>query len=167
MRPTDFDTELERVDAELAALGTGALDTPLDFERATRYVYSTYKRASLTGDLHALESVGCDIDRAVPHVRRPSDLYYLKASVAFKLHRLDEVKHCLEACEELRESPQGHVLRADLDFQEGRYDEARAAYEELVARDRAWDDLARLAHLKFKMGDADSADSLYAEAEDE
>lgn len=167
MRPTDFDTELERIDAELAPLRTGALDAPVDFERATRYVYTTYKRASLTGDLDALERVGADINRVVAHFRRPSDLYFLKASVAFKLHRLGEVKRCLASCAELRESPQGRVLQADLDFQEGRYDAAHKAYEELIRRDRAWDDLARLAYLKFKMGDPDAADALYAEAEDE
>ena len=48
----------------------------------------------------------------------------------------------------------------------GHYREACAGYERLVLEEPSWDNLARLAHLRSKMGDIEAADQLYAEAED-
>jgi tetratricopeptide (TPR) repeat protein len=107
------------------------------------------------------------IEEALGRARHKADLYFLKASLAFKLHRLADVRRALEAEPALRDSPQGRTLRADLDFQEGRYERAREGYEGVVRDCRTWDGLARLAYLKFKMGDADGAERLYAEAADE
>lgn len=166
-KPTDYEIELARIDRDISSLGTDALSPPLDAERATRLVYRLYQRASLTGDLEELEAAGAEIERLVERVAQKSDLYFLKANVAFKLHRLADVRSCLEASPQLSESPQGRALRADLDFQEGRYAEAREAYERLARDERAWDHLARLAHLEARMGDVDAADLLYEEAVDE
>jgi len=58
-------------------------------------------------------------------------------------------------------------MLADLDFQEGRYEQARRALEDLIRENPSWDNLARLAYYKFKMGDTEDADRLYFEAEDE
>ena len=55
-------------------------------------------------------------------------------------------------------------------FQEGRYDEARTALAAIwrSGRIRLWGRvLARIAHIEGKMGDADKADQLYLQAEDE
>ena len=60
----------------------------------------------------------------------------------------------------------GYIL-ADVDFQEGRYREARTAFEALIDERRTWDALARLAHWHGKMGRPEEADRLYEEAEDE
>lgn len=73
----------------------------------------------------------------------------------------------LETGRDLRDTIQGRALRADLDFQEGRYQEARAGYEPVIKEDLTWDSLARLAYFKFKMGDIAAAEQLYIEAEDE
>ena len=164
---TDFEKELARIDEQLSGLGPGALAEPLDTLKATEYVYRLYQRASLTGNMRELDEAGAAIESLLGRVRNPSDLYYLKASLDFKFHRLPEVRRSLDASAPLRESLQGRTLAADLDFQEGRYAEARKAYESLVREQGNWDDIARLAHLEFKMGDADAADRLYEEAEDE
>jgi tetratricopeptide (TPR) repeat protein len=166
-KPTDYEIELARIDEELVTLAPDAFRAPLDAERATRYVYRLYQRASLSGDFGELESAGAAITRLIAEVRHKGDLYFLKANVDFKFHRLGDVRRDLEADEGLAESPEGRALRADLDFQEGRYHEAEEAYERLIREDRTWDGLARLAHLKFKMGDAEAADRLYVEATDE
>jgi tetratricopeptide (TPR) repeat protein len=166
-KQTDFERELARLDEQLGELGPGALADPLDSERATLYVYRLYKRASLTGNLRELEEAGSAVESLIGRVPHPSDLYYLKANLDFKFHRLDGVRRALDASQPLRESPQGRTLAADLAFQEGRYAEARAGYESLVREQGGWDDIARLAHLESKLGDADRADCLYAEAEDE
>ncbi|HEX8719910.1 MAG TPA: tetratricopeptide repeat protein [Pyrinomonadaceae bacterium] len=166
--PTDFELELGRIDGALSEFhcdptAGGAFDA----ERATRYVYGLYQRASLKGDLAGLERAGEAIERAVARAANPADLYFLKASLDFKLHRLPGVRRCLDASPGLRDSPQGRALRADLDFQEGRYEEARAGYEDLARDEPTWDNLARLAHLRAKLGDIAEAERLYAEAGDE
>ena len=166
-RPSDFDTELNGLNGEIDELGEDALALPLDGEKATRMIYRRYQRASLTGNLDEFKDVESAINTAIPHVRYPADLYYLKASVAFKFHRLADVKSDFAASRELYDSLPGRALRADLALQEGRYEEARIGYENLIEEDRTWDNLARLAYLKSKLGDAAAAEQLYIEAEDE
>jgi tetratricopeptide (TPR) repeat protein len=58
-------------------------------------------------------------------------------------------------------------LQADVDVQRGSYEAAQQRLERLVRDEPSWDGLARLAHLKSKTGDADGAERLYVEAEDE
>lgn len=165
---TDFDTELRRIDSVLSEFDADpTCDGRADSERLTRYVYALYQRASLAGDLEGLERAGEATGRALAFAASPADLYFLKASLDFKLHRLDGVRACLEASPELRQSPQGRALRADLDFQEGRYADALSAYEALAREETTWDNLARLAHARAKFGDAAEAARLYAAAEDE
>jgi tetratricopeptide (TPR) repeat protein len=164
---TDFEIELERIDKEVAELEDSALTLPVHSEKATRYVYRLYQRAALTGNLDELEEAGTALNSAIEQLGPGPDLYFLKANLDFKLHRLADVRRDLEMAPALRRSPQGRALQADLDFQEGRYEEARKGYESLIEVDRAWDDLARLAYLKSKMGDAEAAEQLYIEAEDE
>jgi tetratricopeptide (TPR) repeat protein len=166
-KPTDFEIELGRIDSDLRELGGDALDVHADSERTTRFAYLLYRRGSLTGDLAELERASKAVERAIPRVGNPADLYFLKANLDFKFHRLADVRRDLEASAELRDSPQGRALRADLDFQEGRYEEARAGYESLASEDPTWDDFARLAHFHFKLGDESSAARLYVQAEDE
>lgn len=166
-KPSDYEIELARIDADIAALAADAFGPPLDSERATRYVYRLYQRASLTGDLDELEAAGAAVVRLIGKVRHAGDLYFLKANLDFKFHRLADVRRDLEEGEGLSESPEGRALRADLDFQEGRYAEAEAGYERLIREERTWDGFARLAHMRGRMGDADEADRLYQAAADE
>lgn len=164
---TGFDAELARIDAAIADAADGALDPPLDTERTTRFVHALFQRASLTGDLAALALVERAIGVTLPYLRNPADFHYLRASVHFKLHRLDGVRAALDASEPLRRSVQGRTLQADLDFQQGRYDDARLGYATIIRDDPTWDAFARLAHLEAKLGDPDTARRLYADAEDE
>ena len=97
----------------------------------------------------------------------PGDLYLLKANIAFKLHRLADVEAALDAAPSVRESAEGRLLRADLDFQHGRYRRARDLYASLVEAERSWAALARLAYYHGKTGEAERADLLYREAQDE
>jgi len=165
--PTDFEIELERIDQDLAELKGRALTIPTDGETATRFVYRLYQRASLTGDFAELAVVETAINSAIRQTGHAADLYFLKAHLDFKFHRLARVRHDLEMGPGLRDSFQGRALAADLDFQEGRYEEARKGYEGVIRDDPTWDDLARLAYLKAKMGDEAGAEQLYLEAEDE
>jgi tetratricopeptide (TPR) repeat protein len=166
-KQTDFEAELGWIERDLSELAGNGRDPHADSESATRFAYLLYKRGSLTGDLAELERASTAVELAVSRVANPADLYFLKANLDFKFHRLADVRRDLEASAELRHSPQGRALRADLDFQEGRYEEARAGYESLAGEDPTWDDFARLAHFNFKLGDGSSAERLYEQAEDE
>jgi tetratricopeptide (TPR) repeat protein len=167
MNATDFDIEIQKIDQAIAELEPDALALPLNSENATKYVYLLYQRASLAGDLAAFGKVEAALKQVIDAIGPAQDLYLLKANLDFKFHRLSEVKLDLEAGRDLRDTTQGKVLRADLDFQEGRYEDARRGYEEAIQEDLTWDNLARLAYLKWKLGDTEGADRLYAEAKDE
>ena len=167
MNKTDFEIELDRVDQGIAELESSALKPPIDRVKITKLAYLQYQRASLTGNLAQLTFAEDSLDCAIQHLGRDGDLYFLKANIHFKLHRLDEVEKDFEASDDLRQSPPGRALKADLDFQRGRYDAARTEYEKLIEEERTWDALARLAYLNFKMGDFGEADRLYDEAVDE
>lgn len=164
---TDYQSELERIEKSIAELRDHALLPPTDTEKVTRYVHSVYQHAVHTGNLAELEAVEPVIDEGIRQIRFPGDLYFLKANLAFKLHRLDDVRRNLGADPALLSGTQARALLADLDFQEGRYAQAKDGYRDIIDRNRTWDNLARLAHFEFKMGDADLADRLFAEAEDE
>jgi Tetratricopeptide repeat len=164
---TDFDIELSRVEEEIACLSPIALAQPMNAENATKFVYLLYQHASLTGILTGLAQVELVLNDIIQHLGPAGDLYFLKANLDFKFHRLADVRRDLETGRGLKESSQGRTLQADLDFQEGRYDAARHGYESLLNDEVTWDNLARLAYLKWKLGDSQAADELYKAAEDE
>jgi tetratricopeptide (TPR) repeat protein len=164
---TDFEIELEGIERTISELESSAFALPIDQQRATRFVYSLYQRASLTGKLAEFELAEKALNFAIEQIGPVDDLCFIKANLDFKFHRLMDVRQDLEIARELRNSPHGRALQADLDFQEGRYDQARERYEGVIKDNLTWDNLARLAYLKAKMGDVAGADQLYIEAEDE
>jgi tetratricopeptide (TPR) repeat protein len=164
---TDFEIELEQIDKNVAELTKGARDGLTDIQKATRFAYGLYRRASLTGNVADFEATESAINNAIQQVGPWPDLCFLKANLDFKFHRLAKVREDLEMAPSLATCPAGRVLQADLDLQEGKYEEAMAGYGNAILEDRSWDNLARLAYLKGKMGDEGRAEQLYLEAEDE
>jgi len=164
---TDFEIELEQLDKDISELEDGVLTIPIDAGKVTKFAYRLYQRASLTGNLAAFEAVETAIDEAIRHIGHWADLCLLKANLDFNLHRLVEARHDLEMVPELVSSAQGRALSADLDLQEGRYEDARKGYEAVIKANRTWDNLVRLAYLRSRMGDVEGAEQLYIEAEDE
>jgi tetratricopeptide (TPR) repeat protein len=165
---TGYQAELQRIEQDLAAIGNaGIFLPPIDSQLVTQYVYRLYQRASISGGMAALGTAEKAIERALPLLAHKSDLYLLKANIAFKLHRLADVEAALAAAPTVRDSNEGMLLLADLDFQHGRYQEAERGYCQLLKTERSWGALARLAHFRGKMGDVHNADRLYCEAGDE
>jgi predicted Zn-dependent protease len=138
-----------------------------DPEARTRRLYRLYQKASIAGDLAGLAEIIAAIDDSITALANPGDLYLLKANAAFKLHRLAEVDSALRAVPSVYDSDEGRLIRADLDFQHGHYQAAESGYLDVLQRERSWGALARLAHLRGRMGDASGADNLYQEAEDQ
>lgn len=163
-----YRAEMRHIEEALAEFGeTDAFAEPINARQVTQYLYCHYRRASLAGDPALLAAVDRAIDRALPLLTHAGDLYLLKASVALKLHKLADVEAAFLAIPSIATGGEGRLIRADLDFQRGRYGEAERGYREAVETERSWSALARLAHFHTKMGDARDADRLYCEAEDE
>ncbi len=164
---SDYQLDLDRIEAAIAETGPEALAPPVDTLRAVRYAYCLYQQAILTGDLTQLPAAEQAIDLTINCLPNPGDLYLLKASLAFKLHRLFDVKRNLAAVPSLAQTAEAKGLVADLYFQEGQYEKAKAAYRRIGDEEPTWDDLARLAYFVASMGELSRADDLYARAEDE
>ena len=165
--PTGYEAELARANSDVAELEM-ALDTrPRDVERRVRLVYRLFHRASLTGSMADFEAAETAVRQNIKDCGPREDLCLLKAHLDFRFHRLAEVKEDLRMAPLLAGRFEGRTLLAEIDFQEGRYQESRAGFERLIEENRTWDNLARLAHWKGKMGDPGGADQLYLEAEGE
>jgi tetratricopeptide (TPR) repeat protein len=166
-RRTDFEIELEQIDQRISDLTRSAKAGSKDVEKITRIVYALYHRASLTGSFADFEVTENSINNAILEIGPWPDLCLLKANLDFKFHRLAKVKQDLELAPSLVNCPSGRVLQADLDLQQGRYREARIGYEKAIEENRNWDNLARLAYFKGKLGDEAAAEQFYLEAENE
>ncbi|MGI8991271.1 MAG: tetratricopeptide repeat protein [Bryobacteraceae bacterium] len=164
---TDYQAEIATIHRDISELQGSLAANRIDSERATKFVYRLYHRASLTGNPAELVNVEHAIDTAIQRLGAAEDLYLLKANLHFKLHRLAETKLTLNAIPRLGASFEGRALLADIAFQEGKYELAQNRYRELADEHPAWDNLARLAYLRNKMGDFEEAEKLYIEAEDE
>lgn len=150
---SDYGQELARIDQEIVDAGPG------------RLVYLLYTRASLTADFSDFTRAEQEIERALSV---PADeLLLFRATLNIKLHRLAAAKGDLRRLTDLAGSSYVRLLGADIALQEGRYEEARRTYEELLAARRTWDHLARVAYLRWKTGHPAQADALYAEAQED
>ncbi|MDR3623291.1 MAG: hypothetical protein P4L85_28420 [Paludisphaera borealis] len=157
---SDYDAEVRQIEEAVAAIQPVK---DLDPASGARRVHLRYRRATLTGSLVELEAVRVDLDDMLRRQGGPVDLFRLRAQLMFKFHRLKDVEAALARAGDPRDA----ALRADLDFQYGRLDDARRGYEDAVRREQTWDNLARLAFYRAKTGDPDGADRLYAAAEDQ
>src|SRR5882724_3677531 len=119
-----YAAEMQRIDEDIATMEGALCSAPTDPERITRHIYRRYQKASISGDLARLTAVERAIDEAVRFLANPGDLYLLKAHAAFKLHKLAEVDAALLAVPSVYDSDEGRLIRADLDFQRGRYQAA-------------------------------------------
>jgi tetratricopeptide (TPR) repeat protein len=161
---SDYATELARIDADIATAEAGGRR---DVVTVTAVASKRYQRACLTGDLAALRDVEPAIDAGLAEYGPWPDLCVVKASVAATLHRIADARAALALAPGVAGVMPGRAMLADLDREEGRYAAALHAYEAALEAEPAWDAFARLADLKFKLGDAEAADALFALAVDE
>ena len=164
---TDHGRDLARVEADLgeaAALEEAVAQGP---DAVTRVLQLHVLRASLTGRSAAQADVARIADRALDLLGPWPDLCLLRADLAMRGHRLADARRELARAPGAAECTQGRAVLVDLLVQQGDVDGAEALATELVAEERTWDHLARLAHLAVVRGDVERADRLYVEAEDE
>lgn len=162
-----YSEELARAEADIAKLELRLQRYPRDLELRVRLLYRLFHRASLTCAMASFEALEAATLEAIHEFGPKEDLCLLKANLDLRFHRLAEARSDLERSPLLPGRLEGRVLLADLAFQEGRYEAARLGLEEVIKESPTWDNLARLAHWKSKLGDADEAYRLYEEAEDD
>jgi len=162
---TDYQRELQRLEAELAGSRSGGASS--DGGNVARNLYKSFHYAALSGELSLLQPLDALLDDAIRSSAHPADLWLLKAHVALKRHRLADAEAALQGDSSLRASAPARLLQSDVDLQYGHYSAARSAIAAVLTKDATWDALARQAHLTGLMGDWRGADELYAAAEDE
>ena len=162
---SDFDRDLAAIDARITELDRG--DGPRGADEATRLANAWYHRASITGSFADYRAVAGVVRDALADVGPWPDLCLLEAHLGLHFHRLAVVRRSLAAAEGLAGSPEGRALLADVAVQEGRYEDARRTYEEVLGEDRSWHNLLRLADLEAAVGRDATAERLYADAVEE
>lgn len=160
---TDYQQELARIDASISGLDDQSIDEP---KVLLKLAYFRFLKSTLTGLERDNADSAAAFDRVIRTQATHPDFYLLLASFDLKQHRIIAAKSDLEKAAVIEDDPKFQVLQADIEAQEGRYRSAEAAFRQLIERKREWDTLARLAYLRWKRGDIEDADRLYAEAED-
>ena len=166
-RQTDYQIELRQIDESFSKLQEDARGAPAEPIRDLKSIYNRYRRALLTGNLAELGGVGARIDEMVERLGPSDELLMLRAKIRLAFHQPSAAKDDLARVEGLAGNALFETMRADIESQEGQYQEARRRLE-LIARTRpTWDTLARVAFLRAKTGDVDGADRVYERAEEE
>jgi tetratricopeptide (TPR) repeat protein len=165
--PTDYEIELGQINKEICQLEEKIGAGQRDAGTTTRFLYRMFHHASLTGSFAEFEVTEAAINDAIRRMGPWPDLCLLKANLDFKFHRLAKAKADLAMAPCLADSIQGQQLKADINFQEGRYLDSKNGYERVIEENRTWDNLVRLAYFKAKMGEEAGAEQLYAQAEEE
>jgi tetratricopeptide (TPR) repeat protein len=163
----DYAFDLAKTRSDIAALESISERDRRDPEKRVRLAYRQFHQASLTGNEPDFRAVQQTIAGVIRDFGPDEDICLLKANLDGRFHRLEDVKQDLRMCPSLAGRHAGRSILSDVDFEEGRYEQARASLDALLGEKRTWDNLARLAHWRGKMGRPDEADELYAEAEEE
>ena len=164
---TGYPDDHARTLKDLAELEERSRPMPTEVSTRVRTAFRRYHLATLTGLEADFDRARAYVNALVTELGPREDLCLLQAQIEGRYHRLDLIEEVLQACPSLAQRAEGRSVQADIDFQEGRYQAAREALEQLVAEREAWDDLARLAHWKSEMGERDEADALLERAEDQ
>jgi tetratricopeptide (TPR) repeat protein len=165
--PTAYDLELARLQGDIAEITGAAFSAPVDVATTTRLVHRTYQRALLTGSPADLRAADAAIDRALREAGPLADLALLRATLDLRLHRLDGAARGVAALARHAGDARIVALSAGLAFQRGGYEAAKQGYLSATEKRPTWDNLARLAYWESKFGDLDTADRLYARAQQE
>lgn len=168
--PSGWEEELARLDAEIAAVAGPARERPDDWVRSEEVAGLFRSRARLTGDYDDLAEAERWLQSAFDHAPEGAGPWMSRARLHFTLHRLDGVEPDIAMAERrllLDDVDRAGftLLRADVAYQQGGYDDARDG----IAGARALhDDLAAdlsEAQLRWHTGDPDAALAWFDDAE--
>ena len=167
---TAYEAHLEKLDERIAGLETRAGERTDDWLHLDELTRALLERAKLTGDFADYARAEEALAKAMERAPKGGGPLLTRASLNYTLHRLDRVEPDLAAVERFavvspNERRAVRSLRADVAFHSGRYDEAKRAYEELLAEQRSPAACAAMAQYHWKTGELDAAAKLLEEAE--
>jgi tetratricopeptide (TPR) repeat protein len=141
-------------------------DSWMDVERAANMHLNRGRYCDRWDDYAAADSLMARAFEIAPEGAGP---FLGRARLNFTMHRFDQVEADLVRAEsQLLLSPRVHseieALRADVALEQGRFDDALAAYRRAAGAQRNFDTLARLAGGLAKSESLDAADATYAQA---
>lgn len=165
--PSDYQQELAEIEHAISSLPNQPDLSLNDPNALFKSAYYLFLKSSLTGSLRDIEKTGAAFDKALAVLPQSTDLYLLHTAFNLKLHRLEAAKTDLEKLLFMDRDTKVQVLKADIAVQEGDYGAATASYQNIIEKNRSWDNLSRFAYLRSKFGVFDNADRLYQEAEEE
>lgn len=163
----DYDLEVADTEADIARLNQRMTAEPTDVSTATRLLYRCYHQQTLTGHIDDLPALRQDVEQAIDRLGPNGDLCLLLGQIDFTLHRFGVVPTDLRRSPGLSASRPGRALLADVALRQGAVTCARAELEDL-REPPSWDVLSRLAGVLCEAGgDDETADTVYAAAQDE
>jgi tetratricopeptide (TPR) repeat protein len=162
--PSSAILDLQMIDRELSTIA-GDVTQASATEGAVRRVALLLRRADLTGTLDDEARLWRATARARARGDRHPDLLVLEANLALRFHRPSEADSALAHIPP--SGPWQDALRADVALEEGDLDRARRHCEQALAKGGGWDVRARLAYLESLTGNAETADGIYARAQDQ
>lgn len=163
---TDYQQELAKIDYIASIERNKSGQSFNDPRNLLQNAYYYFLKSSLTGNQRHRVQAATAFDKAMASLPVSSDLYLLHAAFNLKLHRLEAAKTDLQMLSFMDKDPKVQVLKADIAVQEGNYRIAETSYQNIIEKNQLWDNFSRLAYLRAKFGDFDSADRLYLEAEE-
>lgn len=127
-------------------------------------------RAHLTGSYEDYAQADTAIREAFKRAPQGSGPFFVRARVSFTLHRFEAVEADLARVEGsilVKSDTQRAVdeLRAALAYQRGNYDWAADEFQRLLAKKTTATGLVRAAQFKWKSGDFEGAQEMFAQAE--
>ncbi|MCB9565811.1 MAG: hypothetical protein H6710_01060 [Myxococcales bacterium] len=167
--PVAYADELAARDQRIAAIRARAAASPPAWLTLQSLAEALLERAHLSGDYDDYAAAEATLADAFATTEGRSGPWMTRARLHFTLHRLDPALADLERAAARtglsdRERAAIDGLRADIAFQRGDYEAARAAFERLADARPGLTELARLATYRWKTGDLEAADLLYARA---
>lgn len=127
-----------------------------------KYAFLQVQKAQLTGNFEDFYHAN-QLLQAFPNDR---ELVFLRAKIALSMHDVAQGKVFYNELGSYPNDTRTEDLAIDIALQQGQYTNAVEILTHRLKRDAQWSDLARYAHLLHKFGDSDSADHIYAIAQE-
>ncbi|MGJ0486588.1 MAG: tetratricopeptide repeat protein [Methylomicrobium sp.] len=164
---TDYQQELGQIEYSASVRIRQPEATLNDPESFFKKAYYSFLKNSLTGNPYDIEKTEAAFEKALASFPESVDLQLLYLTHNLKLHRLEAAKAGIAKLSFMDDDPKVQVLKTDIAIQEGHYTAAATRLQNILGKNRTWDNLSRLAYLRAKQGNFDEADRLYREAEEE
>lgn len=162
---TDATSKLiEQLDATIARHQKRQSDEARSWVEDSAIAQTYLARARFSGDLQDFIKAKAALDRAMSKAPDQAKPYEVLASYQFSVHQFDQALESVERAKKSNDRADLNALNgleADIYFQRGELERAKALYEQLAQARPDLANLSRLGHYALKTGDPDLARERY------